>query len=102
MDNHFTLTIHTRTGHFGSTASSERAGIAYFLHQAAQQIASGAPATPLLDRGHVIGDYKFGSGMINGPGPDFDRTNIDVKPASEGGKIRVCPVAPEAAPHEAA
>jgi hypothetical protein len=85
---HFTLTIHTRTQPFGDTAHAERAAIAHYLQQAAQQIQSGAPPTPLIDRGHVIGHYEFGPGMINGPGLGHDRLNIHVKPASEGGRVQ--------------
>ena len=91
MADHFTLTIHTRTGHFGSTAASERAGIAYMLQEAARQIGSGAPATPLMDRGHEIGRYEFGSGMINGAGSSWDQTNLHALPANQGGQIRVAP-----------
>jgi hypothetical protein len=59
---HFTLTIHTRTGHFGETVAAERDGIASILHQAAQQIGSGAAATPLKDTGgHIVGRIRIRS-----------------------------------------
>lgn len=86
---HFVLTIHTRTGHFGETASAERNGIASLLHTAAQQIGSGAAPTPIKDSGgHVIGHYEFGPGMISGPGPGFEQTNRNVPPERLGGKTR--------------
>jgi hypothetical protein len=88
IEHHFVLRIHVRTGHFGETANAERHGIAALLHQAAQQIGSGAPATPLKDGGgHVIGDYEFGPGMLNGPGAGFDQTHYRVPPVNWGGKI---------------
>jgi hypothetical protein len=88
IDLHFVLRIHVRTPHFGETEAGERAGIARLLHQAAQEIQSGAPATHLRDSGgHVVGDYEFGPGMLAGPGPGFDKTHRSVPPASMGGKI---------------
>ena len=88
----FTLTIHTRTGIFGDTSQQERHAVARQLQLAAQQIQSGAAPTPLIDQGHVIGHYEFAPEMINGPGPHYDRTNIHVKPANEGGRIIRQPV----------
>lgn len=92
----FTLTIHTRSGSFGDTAASERHAVARLLTLAAHEIQSGAAPTPLTDQGHVIGEYEFAPEMINGPGPGYDRSNVHVKPANEGGKVRR-PVAPAAA-----
>jgi hypothetical protein len=86
--NHFTLTIHTRTGHFGETSAAERAGIAQLLHQAAQEIGSGRAPSPLKDGGgHVVGHYEFGPGMICGPGPGFDETHWKVPSVLNGGAI---------------
>jgi hypothetical protein len=85
---HFTLTIHTRTGHFGESAAQERAGIARLLHQAAQEIGSSAPPTPLKDGGgHEVGSYEFGPGMICGPGAGFDATYRNVPSVLYGGEI---------------
>ena len=57
---HFVLTIDFRTGFFGETAAAERQAIATLLHQAAQQIGSSAPPSPLKDSGgHEIGRYEF-------------------------------------------
>jgi hypothetical protein len=55
---HFVLKIHTRTGHFGESATAERQAIVGLLHKAAQQIGSASPASPLKDSGgHEIGSY---------------------------------------------
>jgi hypothetical protein len=87
-DDHFVLRIHVRTGHFGESSMAERHGIAAILRQAAQEIGSGAPATPLKDTGgHVIGEYEFGPGMINGPGAGFDQTHRSVPPVNRGGRV---------------
>src|SRR5438132_14307017 len=88
----FSLTIDVRTGMFGDSDAAERQGVARLLRQAAQEIQSGAPATPLMDSGHRIGSYEFGPDMINGPGASYDRTNIHLKPANEGGRINRVPV----------
>jgi hypothetical protein len=90
---HFTLTIHTRTGHFGETATAERAGIADILRKAAQQIGSASPVAPLKDTGgHEVGSYEFGPGMICGPGAGFDETHRNVRSVMHGGRINA-PVA---------
>jgi hypothetical protein len=87
-DSCFTLTIHTRTGFFGETSDAERQGVAKLLLAAAQQIGSSAPYAPLKDTGgHVIGGYKFGPAMINGPGAGFDDTHWNVRPVILGGRI---------------
>jgi hypothetical protein len=85
---HFILRIHTRTGHFGETAAAERDGIVSILRQAAQQIGSGAAATPLKDTGgHIVGEYEFGPGLINGPGAGFDQTHRNVPSVLAGGSV---------------
>jgi hypothetical protein len=85
---HFTLTIHTRTGHFGETGATERAGVVDILRQAAQQIGAATSPTPLKDSGgHEIGRYEFGPGMICGPGAGFDETHRNVPSVLHGGKI---------------
>ena len=88
IEHHFTLRIHVRTGHFGSTEHAERCGIAYLLQQAAQKIQSSAPdsapSAHLVDSGgHVIGDYSFGVGMLCGPGPGFDQTHVNLQPGDK-------------------
>ncbi|MHC2536008.1 hypothetical protein [Bradyrhizobium diazoefficiens] len=81
---HFHLLIHTRTGHFGETSMSERQAVADLLRRAAQEIASGAPAAPLkCSGGHVVGDYEFGPGMVNGDGK-IDRTHMQTPPTHAG------------------
>jgi hypothetical protein len=88
----FTLTIHTRTGHFGETPAAERHGVARLLQQAIQEIMSGGAPSPLKDSGgHVVGHYEFGPGMISGPGEGFDRTNRNVPPVLQGGQVRARP-----------
>jgi hypothetical protein len=85
---HFVFTIHTRTGHFGESAAAERQAIVGLLRQAAQQIGSASPASPLKDSGgHEIGSYEFGSGMINGPGEGFDQTYRNLPSVLHGGRI---------------
>jgi len=85
----FVLKIHRRTGSFGESAAGENAQMAQLLHSAANKIASGAPLDQSSDRelkcnaGLVVGEFSFGSGMIRGPGPGFDRKDFSAPSAME-------------------
>jgi hypothetical protein len=91
----FKLTIHTRTAQFGSDANCERIAVAYLLRQAVQEIMGGGSNRTLTDTGgHEVGQFEYGPEMINGPGPNFDQTNLRIKPAGEGGRVMRRPAAP--------
>jgi hypothetical protein len=63
----FTLTINTNAG-FGETNHPhiERQVLNDLLHQVAQDVGSGRPSRPIIDRnGNNVGSYTYGTGMSN-------------------------------------
>jgi len=91
----FKLEIHTRTAQFGSDANCEALAVGYLLRQATQAIMSGSSDRKLTDvGGHEVGSFEYGPDAINGPGPDYDQTNLRIKPAGEGGRVMRSPPSP--------
>lgn len=63
----FTLTVNTNAS-FGETARphSESLALRDILLEVAQDVGSGRPSRPIIDRnGNNVGSYSYGTGTIN-------------------------------------
>ena len=88
-DDFFTFRIFKRTGSFGESGHSESDEVARLLTAAAHAIKSGVPLDQPEQRqvkcrsGHAVAEFTFGPGMIRGPGPGFDRRDMQIPSAME-------------------
>lgn len=63
----FTLTITTNVG-FGETGRPHTESLALrdMLMEVAQDVGSGRPSRPIVDRsGNIVGSYSYGAGTVN-------------------------------------